>query len=254
VSSFRFICIVALTVAMAGFVAGAAAAQSATATDQSGKHYLAGLHPPHEHQKPAHVTSQVSAQHRVSTNMARPETKRRPILGANSKAHRSTRLADKINSRVAWPSVAAADEQTTSESTLQFATEDTAPVSDRAPRPTILAPTTAKANAVTPAKIAGTDEGNGVDPTTVDKPPPAASTPVQTERFESAPTSQMRVIMPAPIEAPVTASIPKDQSPSRGSSSTAQMLATLASAITACIVGWLIFGFGSVRTIKSKRI
>jgi hypothetical protein len=254
VSSFRFICIVALTVAMAGFVAGAAAAQSATATDQSGKHYLAGLHPPHEHQKPAHVTSQVSAQHRVSTNMARPETKRRPILGANSKAHRSTRLADKINSRVAWPSVAAADEQTTSESTLQFATEDTAPVSDRAPRPTILAPTTAKANAVTPAKIAGTDEGNGVDPTTVDKPPPAASTPVQTERFESAPTSQMRVIMPAPIEAPVTASIPKDQSPSRGSSSTAQMLATLAGAITACIVGWLIFGFGSVRTIKSKRI
>ncbi len=253
-SSFRFICIVALTVAMAGFVAGAAAAQSATATDQSGKHYLAGLHPPHEHQKPAHVTSQVSAQHRVSTNMARPETKRRPILGANSKAHRSTRLADKINSRVAWPSVAAADEQTTSESTLQFATEDTAPVSDRAPRPTILAPTTAKANAVTPAKIAGTDEGNGVDPTTVDKPPPAASTPVQTERFESAPTSQMRVIMPAPIEAPVTASIPKDQSPSRGSSSTAQMLATLAGAITACIVGWLIFGFGSVRTIKSKRI
>jgi hypothetical protein len=256
VSSFRFICIVALTVAMAGFVAGAAAAQSATATDQSAKHYLAGLQPPHEHQKPAHVTSQVSAQHRVATNMARPETKRRPILGANSKAHRPTHLADKINSRVAWPSLepAAADEQTTSESTLQFATEDTAPVSDPAPRPTILAPTTAKANAAPPAKIAGTDEGNGVDPTTVDKPPPAASTPVQTERFEAAPTSQMRVIMPAPIEAPVTASIPKDQSPPGGSSSTAQMLATLAGAITACIVGWLIFGFGSVRTIKSKRI
>jgi len=98
------------------------------------------------------------------------------------------------------------------------------------------------------------DQGNSADPTAVDKTPPAASTLVQTERFEAPSTSQMRVIAPAPIETPVTASIPKDQSPVRGSSSTAQLLATLAGAITACIVGWLVFGFGSVRTIKSRRI
>jgi high-affinity Fe2+/Pb2+ permease len=63
----------------------------------------------------------------------------------------------------------------------------------------------------------------------------------------------MRVIMPAPIETAVTASIPKDQSPARSNSSTAQMLATLAGAISACVVGWLIFGFGSFRTIGSRR-
>jgi hypothetical protein len=72
VSSFRFICIAALTVAMAGFVAGAAAAQSATATDQSGKPYLAGLRPPHEHQKPPHATSRVSAQHKAPGKTVRP--------------------------------------------------------------------------------------------------------------------------------------------------------------------------------------
>src|SRR6516164_4258826 len=91
-------------------------------------------------------------------------------------------------------------------------------------------------------KIAASDQGNSADPTAVDKTPPAASTLVQTERFEAPSTSQMRVIAPAPIETPVTASIPKDQSPVRGSSSTAQTLATLAGAITACIVGWLVFG------------
>jgi hypothetical protein len=256
VSSFRFICIAALTVAMAGFVAGAAAAQSATATDQSGKPYLAGLRPPHEHQKPPHATSRVSAQHKAAGKTARPETKRRPTVATNSKAHRPTRLADKINSRIAWQSVepAAADERTTSETLLQFATEDTAPAPGPAPRPALPAPPAAKANAAPPAKIAASDQGNSADPTTVDKTPPAASTLLQTERFEAPPTSQMRVIVPAPIEAPVTASTPKDQSPVRGSSSTAQMLATLAGAITACIVGWLIFGFGSVRTIKSRRI
>jgi len=55
VSSFRLICTATLIVAMAGFVAGAAAAQSAIATDQSGKAYLAGLRPPHEQHNPAHA-------------------------------------------------------------------------------------------------------------------------------------------------------------------------------------------------------
>jgi len=104
-----------------------------------------------------------------------------------------------------------------------------------------------------PAKIAATSERNGVDSTPVDEPPPA-STLVQTERFEAPASSQMRVIVPAPIETPVTAPTPRDQPPARSSSSTAQILATLAGAITACVVGWLIFGFGSFRTIKSRQI
>ncbi len=131
VSSFRLICIAALTVAMIGFVAGAAIAQNATATDQSGKPYLAGLHPPHAHDKPAQKTSHVSPRHKP-TKMARPETHRRPIAVATAKAHRSARLADRINSRVAWPSVepAAADERPSSETVLQFALR----IPDRLPR------------------------------------------------------------------------------------------------------------------------
>jgi hypothetical protein len=256
VSSFRLICIAALTAAMAGFVAGAAAAQSATAADQSGgKPYLAGLHPPHEHHKPAHAKTSFSAQRKATTKMVRQETKRRPSVGANSKAHRPARLADKINSRVAWPSAepAATDERANSETVLQFATEDTEPAPAAAPRPTIPASTTSTAKTAPPAKIAATDERNNVDSAAVNKPPPTASTLVQTERFETLASSQMRVIVPAPIETPVTAPIPKDQPPARSSSTTAQMLATLAGAITACVVGWLIFGFGSVRTIKSRQ-
>ena len=82
--------------------------------------------------------------------------------------------------------------------------------------------------------------------------------PAQSERFEAPAPSQMRVIVPVPIETPVTTSTPQDQPQdeplARSNSSTAQMLATLAGAITAGIVGWLIFGFGSFRTIKSRQI
>jgi len=254
VSSFRLICIAALTAAMAASVAGAAAAQSAT--DQSGKHYLAGLRPPHEHHKPVHAMSHDSAQRKTTTKMARPESKRRPIVGENSKAHRPARLADKINSRVAWPSVepAATDERASSETVLQFATEDTGSAPAAAPCPTIPALTSSTANTVPPAKITATDERNSVDSIPVDKPPPAASTFAQTERLETPASSQMRVIMPAPIETSVGEPTPKDQPPARGSSSTAQMLATLAGAITACVVAWLIFGSGAFRTTKSRQI
>jgi hypothetical protein len=249
VSSFRLICIVALTVAMAGFVAGAAAAQSATATNQSGKPYLAGLHPPHEPHKPAHATSHVSAQRNATTKIAQPESKRRPMVGANSKSHRPARLAEKINSRVAWPSAEppATDERATSQAVLQFATEDTEPAPAAASRRTIPHSTPS------PAKIAATDERNSVVSPPVDRPSPSPSTPAQTERFETSASSQMRVIVPAPIQAPVITSTPQDQPPAESSSSTAQMLATLAGAITAGIVGWLIFGFGSFRTIKSRQ-
>jgi hypothetical protein len=258
VSSFRPICIAALTVAVAGFVAGAAAAQSVIVIDQSGKAYLAGLRPPHEQHKPARAANNVSAQRKATTKMARPESKRRPMVGANTKPHRPARLAEKINSRVAWPSAepAAADDRASSQTVLQFATEDTESAPAATARPTMPAPSTAKT--APPARIAATNERNSVDPTPVDKPSPAASTPAQTERFEAPASNQMRVIVPAPIETPVTTSTPQDQPqdqpPARSNSSTAQMLATLAGAITAGIVGWLIFGFGSFRTIKSRQI
>ena len=237
-------------------VTGAAAAQSATAADQSGKHYLAGLRPPHEHHKPAHATNHDSAQRKAAAKMARLETKRRPIAGENSQAHRPARLADKINSRVAWPSVepAATDERASSETVLQFATEDTGSAPAAPPRPTIPASTSSTAKTVPPEKITATDERNSVDSTPVDKPPPAASTLAQTERLEAPASSQMRVIVSAPIETPVAEPTPIDQPPARGGSSTAQMLATHAGAISACVVAWLIFGSGAFRTTKSRQI
>ena len=211
-SSFRLICIAALTAAMVAFVADAAAAQITIVIDQSGKHYLAGLPPPHEHRKPVHAISQVSAQRKTPTKIARLETKRRPRV-ANSNAHRPARLAHKIHSHVARPSVepTATDEQANSENVQQFATEDTESVPAAAPRPAVPASTASPAKTVSPAKIAATDERNSVDSTPVDKPPPAASTLVQTERFEAPASNQMRVIVPPPIETPVTAPTPKDQ-------------------------------------------
>lgn len=253
-SSFRLICIAALTVAMTGFVAGTVAAQSVIVIDQSGRPYLAGLRPPHEQHKPAHATSHVSAQRKATTKIAQPESKHRPV-GANLKPHRSTRLADKINSRVAWPSAEPppTDEQATSQTVLQFATEDTEPAPAAESRRTIPDSTPSPAKPVPPAKTAATDERNSVVLTPVDRLPPSPSTAVQAERLEAVASSQMRVIVPAPIEAPVITSTPQDQPPAESSSSTAQTLATLAGAITAGIVGWLIFGFGSFGTIRSRR-
>ncbi len=83
---------------------------------------------------------------------------------------------------------------------------------------------------------------------------PGASTPVQTERFEVSASRPMRVIMPAtnmpaadaePLASPAIAEQP------RNNSVTAQMLATLAGAITAAIVGWLLIG--PRRTIRSRQ-
>jgi len=243
VSSFRLICIAALTAAMA-FVAGVAAARSATAKDQSGTPYLAGLHPPHEHHMPVHAkTTHVSAKRKATKTMARPETKRRSIVGANSKAHRPARLADKINSRVAWPSAepAATDERATSETVLQFSTEDATPAA--APRPTAPVATTSTTKTAPPAKIAATDERNNVGSAAVDKPPPTTSTLVQTERYQAPDRSET---LPA-------ASPREEKANADGHSARAQILATLAGAITAGIVGWLMFGFGSFRTIKSRQ-
>ncbi len=252
-SSFHLSCIAALTVAMVGLIAGAATAQRTTATDQSGKPYLAGLHPPHAHDKSAQKTSHISPRHKP-TKIARAETKRRPAAAA--KAHRPARLAEKINSRVAWSSVepAAADERSSSETVLQFATEDTGSTPAAASRPVAPTTTISAPKIASPPKIAATDERDDVVSKSVGQTPPAAGTLVQTERFEAPASSQPRVILPAQSEAPATTSPTNDLPSARSNSALAPMLATLAGAITAGIAGWLMIGFASGRTIKSRQI
>jgi len=178
----------------------------------------------------------------------------------SSAAHGRKHLADTINSRVSWPSVepAAPEEQTVPQTALQFVTEDTDSKSAAPTRPTsnVTPPTTA-------AKAPAINESRTVDPSiSVDSltnaTPSTASRLVQTERIEApdvpvAPApNQMPVVAPAPDQAPVTAPH-SDQAPARAGSSTAQMAATLAGAIAACIVAFVMFGFGA-RTIKANRI
>jgi hypothetical protein len=261
VSSFRLICIAALTAASAGFVADSAAAQSAP-TAGSSKPYLAGLRPPHEHQKAAvaktsHVVAQRQAATKITqpaaTKITQPATKRHTVT-AIAKPRRPARLAEKINARVAWPSVEppAADAPTTPATVLKFATDDAEQGPVAATRPAAPAPVATAARPSPPAKTAAAELRNTVDSAAAE-PPATASTIVQTERFEPPASSQMHVILPAQSEPPVTASIPNDQQPARSSSITAQLLVTLAGAIAACLVGWLMFGFGSGRGIRSTQ-
>jgi ribonuclease E len=240
-----------LTAAVAGFVAGPAAAQSAPAA-QSSKPYLAGLRPPHERPKAAHAkTSPIDARHLAATKIAQPAAKQRTVT-ATAKPHRPARLAEKINARVAWPSVEppAAGESSAPATVLQFATDDAEQGPVAAPRPAAPAPVVAAARPSPPAKIAAAEERNTVESAAAEQP---ATAIVQTERFEAPASSQMRVILPAQTEPPVAASIAEDHQPARGSSMTAQMLVTLAGAISACVVAWLMIGFGSGRTIRSTQ-
>ena len=286
VSSFRLIRIAALASPALIFITDVALAQSMAAVDQSGKPYLAGLKPPRMHHGPGHLkTSQASAEHTATTKVAQPTKKHRPIVTADttghdsavhgstahgsaanssaahgSAAHGRKHLADTINSRVSWPSVepAAPEERTVPQTALQFVTEDTDSKSAAPTRPTsnVTPPTTA-------AKAPAINESRTVDPSiSVDSltnaTPSTASRLVQTERIEApdvpvAPApNQMPVVAPAPDQAPVTAPH-SDQAPARAGSSTAQMAATLAGAIAACIVAFVMFGFGA-RTIKANRI
>lgn len=234
--------------------AGAAAAQTATPAEQSGKPYLAGLRPPHDHRGPAHPkTNQLGAQHTPITTSTRVATKRRPTVTAKIKMHRTVRLADKINSRVAWPGVKppGADERDASDTVLQFATQETASNPAPAPHPTA-SPPASNIKASPPAAIAATDEGK-VD-SDVTGATTSASTPVQTERFDAPPSSPMRVIMAAPNAELIAGPASKDEPPTHSSSSAAQLLATLAGAISAGIVGWLMIGFARFRTIRSRQI
>ena len=161
---------------------------------------------------------------------------------------------------MSWPSVepAAPEERTVPQTALQFVTEDTDSKAAAPTRPTsnVTPPTTA-------AKAPAINESRTVDPSiSVDSltnaTPSTASRLVQTERIEApdvpvAPgPSQMPVVAPAPDQAPVTAPH-NDQAPARAGSSTAQMAATLAGAIAACIVAFVMFGFGA-RTIRANRI
>jgi hypothetical protein len=268
VSNFRIICVAALASPLL-LIAGAAIAQSVT--DQSGKP-LAGLRPPHEHHKLAHAkTGPAKSQHNATAKVARKPAKRRSIVAASSTAEVPRRVAKNnshiVNSRITnspitWPSAepAAAEESSTPQTALQFATEDTA--SNTAPATATATATTAK------AKTVATDERK--DPAAVDMRP-TASKLVQTERFEAPAASQISSQAPtetpsqmpsqapgpasnqAPTQTLVAAPARQEMTPASRASSTASILVTLAGAVTAGLVGWLTFGFGSARTIRVSR-
>ena len=163
VSNFRIICVAALTAPLLMF-AEAAAAQTAAPADQSGK-VLAGLRPPHEHHKLAPAkTGPAKSQHNATAKVARKPAKRRSIVAASSTAEVPRRVAKHLNSHIAnshivssrvtnlpvtWPSVepAAAEETSTPQTALQFATEDTA--SNAVPATATTTATTAKATRLT---------------------------------------------------------------------------------------------------------
>jgi hypothetical protein len=268
VSNFRIICVAALASPLL-LIAGAAIAQSVT--DQSGKP-LAGLRPPHEHHKLAHAkTGPAKSQHNATAKVARKPAKRRSIVAASSTAEVPRRVAKNnshiVNSRITnspitWPSAepAAAEESSTPQTALQFATEDTA--SNTAPATATATATTAK------AKTVATDERK--DPAAVDMRP-TASKLVQTERFEAPAASQISSQAPtetpsqmpsqapgpasnqAPTQTLLAAPARQEMTPASRASSTASILVTLAGAVTAGLVGWLTFGFGSARTIRVSR-
>ncbi len=271
-SNFRIICVAALASPLL-LIAGAAIAQSVT--DQSGKP-LAGLRPPHEHHKLAHAkTGPAKSQHNATAKVARKTAnkpaKRRSVVAASSTAEVPRRVAKNnshiVNSRITnspitWPSAepAAAEESSTPQTALQFATEDTA--SNTAPATATATATTAK------AKTVATDERK--DPAAVDMQP-TASKLVQTERFEAPAASQISsqaptktptempnqaaspASSPAPTQTLVAAPARQEMTTASHASSSASILVTLAGAITAGLVGWLMFGFGAARTIRVSR-
>ena len=94
-SGFRLICIAALT----ALAPAAAAAQTATAADQPGKAYLAGLRPPHSQHKPAHLktigkTSQL-AERTPAAKTTPLATQRQPAVASKTKVHRPAWLTQK---------------------------------------------------------------------------------------------------------------------------------------------------------------
>ena len=270
-SNFRTICVAALAAPLLLLITDAAVAQNAAG--QSGK-VLAGLRPPHEHHKVATAkTGPAKPHHDAATKVARKSAKRRSMVAASSTAEVPRRVAKHLNSHIAnsriansritnspitWPSVepAAAEETSTPQTALQFATEDTA--SNAAPATATVTTTTAK------AKTVATDERK--DSAAVDMRP-TASKLVQTERFEAPAASQISsqassempsqaarpASSPAPTQTLIAAPARQEMTPANRASSTASILVTFAGAITAGLVGWLMFGFRSARTIRVGR-
>jgi hypothetical protein len=273
VSNFRTICVVALATPLLLLITDAAVAQNATAADQSGK-VLAGLRPPHEHHKVAAAkTGPAKSHHDAATKVARKPAKRRSVVAASSTVEAPRRVANHLNSHIVnsrianspitWPSVepATAEETGTPQTALQFTTEDTA--SNTAPATATVTATTTK------AKTVATDERK--DSVAVDTRP-TASKLVQTERFEAPAASQ--ILSQAPSEMPnqtpsqipsraaspsskqsptqtlVAAPARQETAPADRASSTSSILVTFAGAIAAGLVGWLMFGFRSTRTIR----
>jgi hypothetical protein len=272
VSNFRIICVAALTAPLLMLFAEAAAAQTAAPADQSGK-VLAGLRPPHEHHRVATAkTGPAKPHHDAAAKVARKPAKRRSVVAAGSTAEVPRRVAKNLNSRIAnsritnspvtWPSAepAAAEDTSTPQTALQFATED--PASKSAPATTTVTTATAK------TKTVATDERK--DSAAVDMRLTAGK-PVQTERIQAPAASQISsqalsempsqmpsqaanpASSPAPTQMLIAAPPRQEMTPANRASSTASILVTLAGAITAGLAGWLIFGFGSARTIRVSR-
>jgi hypothetical protein len=265
VSNFRIICVAGLTASLVVLFADAAAAQSATPTDQTGRPYLAGLRPPHEAHKAAHVSANhVNANHANAKNdqvsksaskksqkpaakIAKPSTKH----AANSTTHARGRSSAKT-SRIDWPQVdsVTGEDRSVPPTALQFTADDTKlneTSSSVTSTPAPKAATAAKGSQPSPPGPAG-DERNAVAPVAADQSL-ATSTVVQAERFEPPAQNIEQAAAPQSQNAPaIEDSAPKPRS--KAGSSVAQTLVMFAGAISAALVGCWIFGFGSNRGIR----
>jgi hypothetical protein len=271
VSNFRIICVAVLTAPLFILMADAAPAQSAS-TDASGKPYLAGLRPPHEHpkvaahpktnqatntatksaNKMANKTANKTA-HKATAKNARSAITRAPAVASSIHTHART----KLTSRIAWPQVnstadpATAEDRRMPETALQF-TGDDASSNVAAPNSPRVAATKAP-----PAKAVA-EERTIVAP--ADQPaagnqPPLTNKIVQVERFQAPPQDVARVDAPPQNQTLAAASVVEDSQPKPDhkrafGSAIAPTLAMLAGAISAALVGCWLFGFGSSRGIK----
>jgi hypothetical protein len=270
VSNFRIICVAALTAPLFILLADAALAQNAPA-DASGKHYLAGLRPPHERPKvAAHLkTSQATntatksanktatktankTAHKATAKNTRPAITRAPVVASSTHAHART----KLTSRLTWPQIdpavdpAVAEDRRMPETALQF-TGDDASSNVTAPNSPRVTATKAPPKTVTEERtiVAPADQ-----PAAGDQPPPTSKI-VQVEHFQAAPQDVARVEAPPQTQTLAAASVVEDGQPKADhkrafGSAIAPALAMLAGAISAALVGCWLFGHGSSRGIK----
>jgi hypothetical protein len=291
VSNFRIICVAALTAPLFIALSGAATAQTAPAGQSgSASRYLAGLRPPHEHQKSTHPNANRLANTGAKTSSktnaklgAKPATKPAETAGkataktatntkrarlatahstAHSTVHAPHRMADKIAARIGWPradSVAAedrreerADAGAMPQTALQFAADDTRPNAQSSAQSKPVAASAPKPSAVGKAP---TPQAAAPDDGQVVAPvmASAASEPPATSKVV-----QLERFAPPQSQSLSAALVIEDNQATRADhnprsgSSTAQALTMLAGAISAALAGWWIFGFGSARRIKVR--